>query len=224
MTTMYLVDNPENQLFSDILLCPTCESLSTPIQSTTWNRKCWKDSSQLIMTGHHESPASVTWLVPHDRCLTWPENDICIILQLHPPFLCKGCQIQPLLLWFPAPILPVLLPQLAPYASHTEKCHSSLALLATASLLGCCLSRSLLLPHYFLSFSYFAISFYFTLFPCLCLSIGIIIYMAIKRKVLALKTWINRARQWSEEDITSCNHCCCGCWCKGGAGYKIRAG
>ena len=26
--------------------------------------------------------------------------------------------------------------------------------------------------------------------------------------MLVLKTWINRARQWSREDITSCNHYC----------------
>lgn len=91
------------------------------------------------------------------------------------PFLCKGCQSQPLLLWFPAPSHPVLLPQLAPYASHMEKCHSPLTLLAAAKssqvaislslLLSLCLSPSPLPTFFFMSLVFFChviLSHYFT--------------------------------------------------------------
>lgn len=213
--------------------CP----LSTPVQSTTGFKPCWKDSSQLIMTYHHESPA--TFCAWPGRCdlagSPWQMADLAWDWHLyHPlaasalPFLCKGCQSQPLLLWFPAPSHPVLLPQLAPYASHMEKCHSPLTLLAAAKssqvaislslLLSLCLSPSPLPTFFFYVTRLFLPCNSLSLFPCLCPSIGIISYMAIKGKMLVLKTWVNRARQWSGEDITSCNHCCCGCWCAQGAG------
>lgn len=40
--------------------------------------------------------------------------------------------------------------------------------------------------------------------------------------MLVLTSWINRARQRSREDITSCNHYCCGCWWLCRRGCKIR--
>lgn len=110
------------------------------------NRPCWKDTSQLIMTGHHKSPATfAAWRSQCDLAGSpWQMADLAGDWHLyHPsapsalPLLCKGCQSQPLLLWFPAPSLPALLPQLAPYASHMEKCHSPLALHTAAKLPGC---------------------------------------------------------------------------------------
>lgn len=130
--------------------------------------------------------ASVTWPVPCDRWLTWPQTDIYIILQLCQP--CPSCAKAVRASHssdFPTLSFPAPLPQLAPYASHMEKCHSPLALHAAAKLPVLFL---FLPPFPSLSLSFFPISFFLSLFCCLCPSIGIISYMAIKGKMLVLKT------------------------------------
>lgn len=142
------------------------------------------------MTGHHESPhrfllhrrARVTWPVPHDRWLTWPETDICIVLQLHRP--CLSC-VKAVRANHPSSDSPLL-------AFLRRRCHYWLHMAATrtsVTLLSLCIQRPgrSLSPLPALSFSVTTRFFchfilFLSLFTCPCPSVGIISYVAIKGK------------------------------------------
>ena len=153
------------------------------------NRPCWKDTSQLIMTGHHKSPAAfAAWRGQCDLAGSpWQMADLAGDWHLyHPsapsasPLLCKGCQSQPLLLWFPAPSLPCAAATIGsicqPHGEvslSTSSAHSSQAprLLSFSSLALFSLCHSLFI---------FSFVLFLSSFPCLFSSIGIISFMAIK--------------------------------------------